>query len=232
MFAVPRVTMRAGIRNVLIKKALIAPIAVPTAQEITKTFYEVIIAPEYDDDALEVLKQRKDVRILVIESEKPAQDRVKQLQSKLDFRRVAGGMLVQTSDDLPVSELKLRTVTKREPSDEEVEDLLFAWNAVKHVKSNAIVLAKDATLLGMGAGQPNRGTSVKIALEKAGERAQGSVLGSDAFFPFPDGVELAGKGGVRAIIQPGGSVRDEEAIEAANKYDIAMVFTGVRHFRH
>ncbi|UCG82790.1 MAG: bifunctional phosphoribosylaminoimidazolecarboxamide formyltransferase/IMP cyclohydrolase, partial [Dehalococcoidia bacterium] len=134
--------------------------------------------------------------------------------------------------EMPGSELSLRTVTKREPSEKEVEDLLFAWNAVKHVKSNAIVLVKDATLLGMGAGQPNRVTSVKIALEKAGERAQGSVLGSDAFFPFPDGVELAGKGGVRAIIQPGGSVRDEEAIKAADKYDIAMVFTGVRHFRH
>ena len=212
--------------------ALNRKVDLATAQEITKTFYEVIIAPGYDGEALEVLKQRRDVRIIVIESEKPVQGSAKQSQSKLDFRRVAGGMLVQTSDDLPGSELNLRTVTKRKPSDKELEDLLFAWNAVKHVKSNAIVLAKDATLLGMGAGQPNRVTSVKIALEKAGERAQGSVLGSDAFFPFPDGVELAGKDGVRAIIQPGGSVRDEEAIEAANKYDIAMVFTGVRHFRH
>ncbi|UCG81984.1 MAG: bifunctional phosphoribosylaminoimidazolecarboxamide formyltransferase/IMP cyclohydrolase, partial [Dehalococcoidia bacterium] len=114
-----------------------------TAQEITKTFYEVIIAPGYDDEALEVLKQRKDVRILVIESEKPVQDSVKLLQSKLDYRRVAGGMLVQTSDEMPGSELSLRTVTKREPSEKEVEDLLFAWNAVKHVKSNAIVLVKD-----------------------------------------------------------------------------------------
>jgi phosphoribosylaminoimidazolecarboxamide formyltransferase/IMP cyclohydrolase len=141
-------------------------------------------------------------------------------------------MIVQTADRFPESDLKLRTVTKREPTDSELKDLLFARKAVKHVKSNAIVLVKDSALLGMGAGQPNRVTSVKLALDKAGEGAVGSVLGSDAFFPFPDGVELAGEGGVSAIIQPGGSVRDEEAIEAANKHNMAMVFTGVRHFRH
>jgi phosphoribosylaminoimidazolecarboxamide formyltransferase/IMP cyclohydrolase len=152
--------------------------------------------------------------------------------AKLDFRRVGGGFLVQTADALPDEAMTLRTVTKREPTQEELKDLMFAWRAVKHVKSNAIVLVKDSMILGMGAGQPNRVTSVKIALEKAGERAKGSVVGSDAFFPFPDGVELAGQGGVTAIIQPGGSVRDEEAIEAANKHNVAMVFTGVRHFRH
>jgi len=212
--------------------ALNRPVDLATAQEITKTFYEVIMAPGYDEKALEVLKQKRDVRILLMTPDQPTACGAKISGTSLDFRRVAGGMLVQTADDLPESGLSLRTVTRREPSDKELEDLLFVWRAVKHVKSNAIVLAKDAALLGMGAGQPNRVTSVKIALEKAGERARGSVLGSDAFFPFPDGVELAGEGGVRAIIQPGGSVRDEEAIEAANKYDIAMVFTGVRHFRH
>jgi phosphoribosylaminoimidazolecarboxamide formyltransferase/IMP cyclohydrolase len=210
--------------------ALNRPVDLATAQEITKTFYEVIIAPEYEEEALNVLKQRRDVRILLMGSQDGSSGGA--AKSKLDFRRVGGGMIVQTPDNLPDSEMSLRTVTKREPTEKEMEDLLFAWRAVKHVKSNAIVLAKDSMLLGMGAGQPNRVTSVKIALEKAEERARGSVLGSDAFFPFPDGVELAGKGGVTAIIQPGGSVRDEEAIETANKYNIAMVFTGVRHFRH
>ena len=141
-------------------------------------------------------------------------------------------MLVQTSDSLSDSGLSLRTVTEREPTEAELKDLLFAWKAAKHVKSNAIVLVKDSMILGMGAGQPNRVTSVGIALEKAGERSKGSVLGSDAFFPFPDGVERAAKGGVTAIIQPGGSIRDEEAIAMANKYNVAMVFTGVRHFKH
>jgi phosphoribosylaminoimidazolecarboxamide formyltransferase/IMP cyclohydrolase len=196
-----------------------------TAEEITKTFYEVIIAPGYDADALEVLKGRKDVRILLMASPTAS-------AAGLDFRRVGGGMIVQTADRFPEGDLQLRTVTKREPTDSELKDLLHAWKAVKHVKSNAIVLVKDSALLGMGAGQPNRVTSVKLALDKAGEGAVGSVLGSDAFFPFPDGVELAGEGGVTAIIQPGGSVRDEEAIEAANKHNMAMVFTGVRHFRH
>ncbi len=203
-----------------------------TAEEITKTFYEVIIAPGYEEGALEVLKERRDVRILLMAPPAAGFSAAATSGPGLDFRRVGGGMIVQTPDRLPESELKLRTVTKREPTDGELKDLLFAQRAVKHVKSNAIVLAKDSMLLGMGAGQPNRVTSVKLALDKAGEGAAGSVLGSDAFFPFPDGVELAGEGGVTAIIQPGGSVRDEEAIEAANKHNIAMVFTGVRHFRH
>ncbi len=200
-----------------------------TAEEITKTFYEVIIAPGYEEGALDVLKERRDVRILLMT---PRTTAAKADPPGLDYRRVGGGMIVQTPDRFPDAELKLRTVTKREPTDGELKDLLFAQRVVKHVKSNAIVLAKDSMLLGMGAGQPNRVTSVKLALDKAGEGAAGSVLGSDAFFPFPDGVEFAGKGGVTAIIQPGGSVRDEEAIEAANKYNIAMVLTGVRHFRH
>ncbi len=130
------------------------------------------------------------------------------------------------------SSLSMRTVTNREPTAEEMKDLLFAWKAVKHIKSNAIVLVKDSRILGMGAGQPSRVVSVGIALDKAGENSKASVLGSDAFFPFPDGVERAASGGVTAIIQPGGSMRDEQAIEAANKNNIAMVFTGVRHFKH
>ncbi len=209
--------------------ALNRPVDFATAQEVAKTFYEVIIAPDYEEKALDLLKQKRDLRILAMGSQRGPG---KEALPTLDFRRVGGGFLVQTSDSLPEGGLSLRTVTEREPTGEELKDLLFAWKAVKHVKSNAIVFVKDSTILGMGAGQPNRVTSVKIALEKAGERSQGSVVGSDAFFPFPDGVELAAKGGATAIIQPGGSVRDEEVIATANKYNVAMVFTGVRHFRH
>jgi len=128
--------------------------------------------------------------------------------------------------------VNLKTVTKRAPTQAEIEDLLFAWRAVKHVKSNAILLVKDKTLLGMGAGQPSRIVSAQIAKEKAADKTRGSVLASDAMFPFPDVVESAAAGGVTAIIQPGGSIRDEESIKAADKHDMAMVFTGVRHFRH
>ena len=140
--------------------------------------------------------------------------------------------MVQTSDSVPESSVNLKIMTKRQPSQDEIDDLLFAWRVVKHIKSNAIVLAKDKTLLGMGAGQPSRIVSAQVAKEKAGEKAAGSVLASDAMFPFPDVVEMAAATGVTAIIQPGGSIRDEDSIKAADKYNIAMVFTGVRHFRH
>jgi len=140
--------------------------------------------------------------------------------------------LAQTPDRVPQDEVDLRVVTERGPALDELTDLLFAWRAVKHVKSNAIVLAKRVAVLGIGAGQPNRAVSVEIALKKAGEKAVGCVLASDAFFPFPDGVDLAARGGVRAIIQPGGSVRDEQIIKVANRHHMAMVFTGRRHFRH
>jgi phosphoribosylaminoimidazolecarboxamide formyltransferase/IMP cyclohydrolase len=139
---------------------------------------------------------------------------------------------VQTSDSLPEDDVKLKTVTKRKPTQAEIKDLLFAWRAVKHVKSNAIVLTKNKTLLGMGAGQPSRIISAHIAKEKAGGKVKGSVLASDAMFPFPDVVETAAEGGVMAIIQPGGSIRDEDSIKAADKHNIAMVFTGIRHFKH
>ncbi len=199
------------------------------AKEIDKTHFDGIIAPGYADDALALLKRKKDLRILSLGAEiSPAKGE----PAYLDFRRVRGGILAQTPDYITEKELQPRTVTKREPTAKEMEDLLFAWYAVKLIKSNAIVLAKDKTLLGMGAGQPSRVVSVELALKKAGESAKGSVLGSDAFFPFADGVELAAKGGVTAIMEPGGSVRDEEAIQMADRYNMAMVFTGVRHFRH
>ncbi len=200
-----------------------------TAEEIRKTFYEIVIAPEYEAEALEILKRKKDLRILVAELP-PGYGRA--ISGYLDFRRVKGGFLVQNSDSLPEDSVNLKTVTKRAPTKAEIENLLFAWRAVKHIKSNAIVLAKDKTLLGMGAGQPSRIVSAQIAIEKAAEKAEGSVLASDAMFPFPDVVEAAAAAGVTAIIQPGGSIRDEDSIKASDKHNIAMVFTGIRHFRH
>ena len=199
------------------------------AEAIKPVFYEIVIAPEYETEALKLLQRKKDLRILVAELP-PGYGKAE--PGYLDFRKVRGGFLVQSSDSLPEDSVSLKTVTKREPTKAEIEDLLFAWRAVKHVKSNAIILAKDKTLLGMGAGQPSRIISAQIAKEKAEEKAKGSVLASDAMFPFADVVEAAATAGVTAIIQPGGSIRDEESIKAADKHNIAMVFTGERHFRH
>ena len=199
------------------------------AEEMKSVFYEIVIAPEYEPAALELLKGKEDLRILLAELP-PGYGKTE--LSYLDLRRVKGGLLVQSSDSLPEADVNLRTVTKRKPSEAETADLLFAWRAVKHVKSNAILLVKDRTLLGMGAGQPSRIISAQIAREKAGEKTGGSVLASDAMFPFSDVVEAAAEGGVTAIIQPGGSIRDEDSIKAADEHNIAMVFTGVRHFRH
>ncbi len=200
-----------------------------TAQEINKTHFDAIIAPNYDEEALALLKRKKDMRIIALGTK----DLLPTARvSILDIRRSGGGILVQTPDFYTEKEFSPRTVTKRAPTPKEMEDLFFAWRVVKNIKSNAIVIAKDNTMLGMGAGQPNRVVSVHLALLRAGENAKGAVVGSDAFFPFADGVELAAKGGVTAIIEPGGSVRDQDAIDMANKHNIAMVFTGVRHFRH
>ena len=200
-----------------------------TAEELYKTFYEIVIAPEYQPEALEVLKRKKDLRVL--RAELPPTYGVSH-EGYLDIRRVRGGFLVQSSDSLAEDSVTLKTGTKRAPTETEVKDLLFAWRAVKHIKSNAIVLVKDKTLIGMGAGQPSRIVSAQLAREKAGEKTKGSVLASDAMFPFPDVVEAAAEGGVTAIIQPGGSIRDEDSVKAADRHNIAMVFTGERHFRH
>ncbi len=188
-------------------------------------FYEVVVAPEYEPEALERLLKRRDLRILkapLVDSRRRA----------MQLRSVEGGALMQEIDRSGDTGMEVKAVTRRAPSGDELSDLLFAWRAAKHVKSNAIVLARERTLVGMGAGQPNRVTSVHLAVRAAGERATGSVLASDAFFPFADGVTLAAEAGVTAIIQPGGSIRDEESIAAADEAGIAMVFTGVRHFRH
>jgi len=199
------------------------------AEAMKPVFYEIVIAPGYEPEALALLKRKKDLRILVAEMP-PGYG--KEECGYIDYRRVKGGFLVQDSDSLPEGQVNLKTVTKREPTPKEIEDLLFAWRTAKHVKSNAIMLIKDKTVVGMGAGQPSRIISAQISREKAGDKAKGSVLASDAMFPFPDVVEAAAAGGVTAIIQPGGSIRDEDSIKAADAHNIAMVFTGVRHFRH
>ncbi len=205
------------------------PVTLAMAEAMKPVFYEIVIAPEYEPAALVLLKKKRDLRILVADL---PPNYGKGECGYTDYRRVKGGFLVQDSDSLPEKDVDLKVVTRRAPTKKETEDLLFAWRAAKHVKSNAIMLAKDKTVVGMGAGQPSRIVSAQIAGEKAGEKARGSVLASDAMFPFPDVVEHAARIGVTAIIQPGGSIRDQESIEAADKYKIAMVFTGVRHFRH
>jgi phosphoribosylaminoimidazolecarboxamide formyltransferase/IMP cyclohydrolase len=205
----------------------------PTAAELAGIFYEAIIAPGYTPEALTILQQKKSLRLLATNTPiGPASVTSPQHAPRLDIRRVSGGLLVQTMDVVTDRDLERKVVTEREPTLEEVTDLLFAWKAVQHVKSNAIVLAKKLSIVGVGAGQMNRVYSVHIAADRAGDRARGSVLASDAFFPFADNVERAAKAGVTAIIQPGGSIRDQDVIHAANKSGIAMVFTGQRHFRH
>ena len=185
----------------------------------------IIIAPEFDDGALELLEKSKDLRIL----RAPIIDRG---ERRYEFRQVVGGMLMQSRDAVPDDEVELNVVTKRKPAEDEMVNLRFAWKAVKHVKSNAIVLAKDGAMVGAGAGQPNRVNSVHLALRAAGERAPGSALASDAYFPFPDSIDMAAEGGVRAVVQPGGSMRDQEVIDACDRLEVAMAFTGYRHFRH
>lgn len=188
-----------------------------------RMFYEIIIAPGYSEEALAELSKWRNVRILEV----PEGDAF-----TYDLRRVSGGFLLQEADRKPDDSLELKVASQREPTEEELADLRFAWRVCKHVKSNAIVLVKDRALLGMGAGQPNRVTSVHLAVERAGERARGSVLASDAFFPFFDGMAVAAAAGVAAAAEPGGSVRDPEVIAIADAAGMALVFTGERHFRH
>lgn len=204
------------------------PIDLALAAEISKTHYDCIIAPGYSTEALDLLKGKKNMRIVLL----AIQPHQAKSRRSIDIRPISGGFLVQEKDYYIEGEFKPQTVSQREPTTAELQDLLFAWKVVKHIKSNAIVLAKDNTLLGMGTGQPNRVTSAELSLKRAGGAAKGSVLASDAMIPFPDTVEVAARGGVTAIIQTGGSVRDQEVIATADRYNIAMVFTGIRHFRH
>jgi phosphoribosylaminoimidazolecarboxamide formyltransferase/IMP cyclohydrolase len=194
------------------------------AYEVVKIFTEVLIAPDYDPAALEILKTKKNLRVLRLKKERATR--------KLEFRQISGGMLVQTADDHKLDPQQLKVVTARTPTDEEIRALLFAWTVCKHTKSNAIVYARDGQTVGVGAGQMSRVDSVKIGAMRAQLPLAGSVLASDAFFPFRDGIDEAAKHGITAVIQPGGSVKDEEVIAAANEHGLAMVFTRVRHFKH
>ncbi len=197
------------------------------AEAMGPVFYEVVVAPGYDGDALEILQRKRNLRILSVDAALPSGG-----ATDYDVRPLSGGMLVQTPDVIEEDADQWETATERKPSATELADLAFAWKAVKHIKSNAIAFVKDRQLVGMGAGQPNRVVSVHLSQRAAGEKAPGCVLASDAFFPFPDNIELAAEAGITAIVQPGGSIRDDEVIAAANAAGIAMVFTGVRHFRH
>ncbi len=194
-----------------------------TAAEINKTFVEVVLAPDFSSDALAILEQKKNIRLLRISSD---------ASLTLQHRQISGGFLVQDKDMHYLRPEEHKTVTKRAPNAEELEALLFGWRVVKHVKSNAIVFTSASRMLGIGAGQTSRVDAVKWGALKATLPLQGCAMASDAFFPFPDGLLAAADYGVRAVIQPGGSMRDSEVIDAANERDIAMVFTGIRHFKH
>ena len=197
-----------------------------TASEIITTFVEAVIAPDYDTAALEVFKQKKNLRIL---KSLPLEGYEK---SGHDLKRVVGGLLIQERDTGAVKIQDCKVVTSRQPTEEELTALDFAWKVCKHVKSNAIVYSTAEQIIGVGAGQMSRIDSAKVGVMKANFPIDGTVLASDAFFPFRDGIDAAAKAGVTAIIQPGGSQRDEEVIAAANEHGIAMVFTGMRHFKH
>lgn len=198
------------------------PIDADTAQAISEIFTEAVVAPDFTGDALEILTRKENIRLMRIPFTPP---------KTLDIRLLHGAVVAQELDEVDL-EVPLEVVTQRSPTAEEWEGLRFAWRICKAVKSNAIVFARGTATVGIGAGQPSRVDSVKLAAWKAGDRAQGAVMASDAFFPFPDGVEEAAEAGITAVIQPGGSIRDQQVIEAANANNMAMVFTGRRHFRH
>jgi phosphoribosylaminoimidazolecarboxamide formyltransferase/IMP cyclohydrolase len=196
-----------------------------TAKEITSIFTEVIAVPDVTPETAAIIAAKKNLRLLVTP---PADPRSK----GVTVRTVAGGLLVQTRDDAVVDDMELKTVSKRQPTSDELADLRFAFRVAKHVKSNAIVYAKDGATVGIGAGQMSRVDSSRIAASKGGGKVKGSVVASDAFFPFPDGLLAAASAGATAVIQPGGSMKDDEIIKAADDAGLAMVFTGIRHFRH
>lgn len=204
--------------------ALNRPIDAATASELTKTFLECVIAPDCDGEAQKILAKKSNVRILTLADLGSG--------AKTLIKQIAGGFLVQAADDIIADPSTWQVVSDRQPTAEELAELLFAWKVCKHVKSNAIVITSDRTTLGVGAGQMNRVGSTKIALEQAGDKAKGAILASDGFFPFDDSVRTAAAAGITAIVQPGGSLRDQDSIKAANELGLLMVLTGVRHFLH
>jgi len=195
------------------------------AEIISKVFVEIVIAPNYETTALDILSNKKNLRVLEIGD-------IKQKTPKIEYRHIDGGLLVQESDINTITENELKTVTQKKPSKSELTDMLFAWKVLKHVKSNAIITVKDKTTLGIGAGQVSRVDAVEIAIKKSSNKLENSVLASDAFFPFRDSIDLIAGTGVKSIIQPGGSIRDNEIIQACDEHGIAMVFTGLRCFKH
>jgi phosphoribosylaminoimidazolecarboxamide formyltransferase/IMP cyclohydrolase len=198
-----------------------------TAKEITSTFVEVVIAPEFAPDALAELKKKKDIRLLDVGPT------ISGTPEGMDMKKIVGGLIYQDRDLGRIADVRsLRVATKRKPTDDEYEALAFAWKVCKHVKSNAIVFAAKNQTVGIGAGQMSRLDSVRIAVMKAQSSLKGTVVASDAFFPFRDGLDEAAKAGVTAVIQPGGSLKDDEVIKAADEHSIAMIMTGMRHFRH
>lgn len=197
-----------------------------TAMEISKIFLEIVIAPSYTEEALNIIKGKKNIRIMQLD------DICRKSVTDIDIKKVSGGLLIQDTDWQDFDMSDIRYVTDKKPTEKEMQDLLFAWKVVKHVKSNAIVVARDGMTLGIGPGQTNRIWSANMSLERSGEKARGAVIASDAYFPFGDVVESAAKAGISAIIQPGGSIRDQESIDECNKNGIAMIFTGMRHFKH
>ncbi|MCQ4925143.1 bifunctional phosphoribosylaminoimidazolecarboxamide formyltransferase/IMP cyclohydrolase [Tissierella carlieri] len=195
------------------------------AEKINEIFIEIVMAPSFTEKALEILTQKKNIRILQINN---ITDRE---YKELDIKKVLGGLLIQDKDNILLNE-ELKVVTKNQPTKEDMEDLLFAWKAAKSVKSNGVVIVKDKATIGIGLGEVNRVWAVQNAIERAGEKVKGAVLASDGFFPFKDSIELLAKAGITAIIQPGGSLKDSEVIEEADKNGIAMIITGIRHFKH
>ena len=199
-----------------------------TAEELIKIFLEIVIAPDFDGEAVEILKKKPNLRVLKLEGLDKKQD----MHGVLDMKKVYGGMLVQDKDAELFDENEMKVVTKKKPTKEQTEQLRFAYNVVKHTKSNGIAIAKDFAAIGVGGGQTNRIWATNQAIEHAGERVKGAVLASDAFFPFSDCAEAAANAGITAIIQPGGSIRDQESIDLCDERGIAMVFVGMRHFKH
>ncbi len=203
------------------------PLGEEVAREILKNFVEAIVAPGFDKKAVEMLAAKKNIRLM----EMPATVSSRS-GKRMDIKRIGGGLLVQDLDTVTYDPARLKIVTEKQPTEQEMEDLKFAWVIAKHVKSNAIIYARNQETIGLGAGQMSRVDSARLAVDKAKKPLPGSVMASDAFFPFRDSVDEAAKSGVSAIIQPGGSIRDEEVIQAANEHMVAMVFTGIRHFKH
>ena len=195
------------------------------AEAISKVFVEIVLSPNFEPEALEVFKKKKNLRVLEI-------GEFGKRSPKLEVRNVDGGLLVQDTDISILTKEHLNTITKAMPSEQDIETALFTWKVLRHAKSNGILIAKDNTTVGLGAGQVSRVDAVHMALRKGGDNVRGGVLASDAFFPFRDSIEAIKDSGIKVVVQPGGSIRDQEVIDACNEYEIAMIFTETRCFKH